>query len=191
MVVVLGSAWRAAIWTSRERDPGVEGRHDEGGPEHVGMDDPEPGPLADGADPAMRRAPVEALAVVAVQDRALGALAEGQVDGAGHPWDKGYHRRLIALADDAQRPMAPVEAEVLGVGGAGLAHPQPVEAQERRQGGMVRVVALGREEERAELPAVKTPAFARVDLGPTNVLRGVGADPPVDVGEAVEAADGR
>ena len=38
---------------------GVEGGHDEGGSQHVGMDDPEPGLLADGADPAVRRAPVE------------------------------------------------------------------------------------------------------------------------------------
>ena len=83
----------------------------------------EPGLLADGADPAVRRATVEALAVVAVQDRALAALSDGQVDGAGHPGHQGDHGRLVALADDAQRPVAPVKAQVLGVGGTGLADP--------------------------------------------------------------------
>ena len=44
---------------------------------------------------------------------------------------------------------------------------------------------------RAELPSVEAAAFARVDLGPAGVLRWVRGDPAVDVGEAVEAADGR
>ena len=171
--------------------PRVERRHDEGGPEHVGMDDPEAGPLADGADPAVCGAPVESLTVVAVQDRPLASLAEGEVDGPGHPWDQRDHGRLVALPDDAQGPMAPVEAEVLGVGGTGLAHPQAVEAEQGGQGGVVGVVALGREEEPAELAPVEATPFARVDLGPAGVLRWVRWDPAVDVGEAIEPADGR
>ena len=55
---------------------------------------------------------------------------------------------------------------------------------------MVGVVALGREEERAELAPVEPTPFARVDLGPAGVLRWVRGDPAVDVGEAIEAADG-
>ena len=106
--------------------PRVECRHDESGTQHVGMDDPEAGPPTNGADPAVRRAPVESLTVLAVQDRALTSLPEGKVDGPGHPGNERYHSRLVALPDDAQRPMAPVEAEVLGVGGTGLAHPQSV-----------------------------------------------------------------
>ena len=85
--------------------------------------------------------------------------------------------------------MATVEAEVLGVGGAGLAYPQSVEAQQGGQSGMVGVVALGREEEPAELAPVEATSFARVDLGPAGVLRRVRWDPAVDMGEAVEAAD--
>ena len=49
------------------------------------MDDPEAGPLPDGADPAMCGAPVEPLPVVAMQDRSLAPLAEGEVNGPGHP----------------------------------------------------------------------------------------------------------
>ena len=120
--------------------------------QHVGMDDPKTGPLADGANPAVCRPPVESLAVVAVQDRALASLSESEVDGPSHPRNERYHGRLVAFPDDVQRPMAPVEAEVLSVGGTGLAHTQSVEAQQGCQSGVVGVVALGREEESAELP---------------------------------------
>jgi hypothetical protein len=53
-----------------------------------------------------------------------GALANGEVDRAGGSWHERDGRRLVALADDPQRPMAPLEPEVLDVGGACLAHPQ-------------------------------------------------------------------
>ena len=53
--------------------------------------------------------------------------------------------------------MPPVKAQVLGIGGTGLAHPQAVEAEQHRQGGVVAVIALGGEEERAELASVESP----------------------------------
>jgi hypothetical protein len=109
-----------------ERDSGVKGGHDEGGPQHVGMDDSQPGPLANGADPAVGCTPVESFAVVAMQDRALAALTEHEVDCASHSWDEWDHRRLVALADDVQRPMASVEAQILRVGGACLTHSKPI-----------------------------------------------------------------
>jgi hypothetical protein len=51
---------------------GVERGHDEGGPEHVGMDEPEPGLLSNGADPAVRRTTVETLSVVSVAPGGMG-----------------------------------------------------------------------------------------------------------------------
>jgi hypothetical protein len=48
---------------------GVEGGHDEGGSEHVGIDDPESRPLANGADPTMCRAPIQVVSVVSSKDR--------------------------------------------------------------------------------------------------------------------------
>ena len=125
-----------------------------------------------------------------MQDRTLASLSEGEVDGPGDPGDQRYHGWLVALPDDAQRPMAPVEAEVLGVGSTGLAHPQPVQAEQDGRGSMDGVVAFGREEEPAKLGPVEPTPFARVDLGPARVLRWVRGDPTVDVGEAIEAADG-
>lgn len=53
-----------------ERDAGVEGRHDEGRAQHVGVDEPQAGPLPDGLHPAVGGAAVEALAVPAEDDRA-------------------------------------------------------------------------------------------------------------------------
>ena len=87
--------------------------------------------------------------------------------------------------------MAPVETQVLGVSSTGLAHPQPVETQQSGHGGVVGVVALGGEEEPAELAPIEATPFARVDLGPAGVLRRVRWDPTVDVGKTIEAADGR
>jgi hypothetical protein len=71
-------------------------------------------------------APVEALTISTVQDRALAALAQHEVDRAGHPWDEGNDRRLVAFADDAQRSMASIKAEIFRVGRTGLAHPESV-----------------------------------------------------------------
>jgi hypothetical protein len=123
------------------------------------MDDPEVGPLADGADPAVCGTPVESLAVMAVQDRSLASLAEGEVDGPGHPGNQGDDGRLVALPNDAQGAVAPVEAEVLGIGGTGLAHPQTIQAQQSGQSSVVGVVALCREEEPTELASIKAAAL--------------------------------
>ena len=110
----------------------------------MGVDDAEAGPLADGGDPAVCRAPVESLAVEAMQDRTLAPFAQGEVDGRGHPGDQRYHCRLVALPNDPKRPMAPVETEILGVGGTGLAHAQSVEAKQGGQGRLVRECVGGR-----------------------------------------------
>jgi hypothetical protein len=172
-----------------ERNSRVQRRHDESSAQHVRVDDPEAGTLPDGANPAVRSTPVESLTVVAVQDRPLASLAEGEVDRPGHPRDQRYHGRLVALPDDPQCPMAPVEAKVLGIGGTGFAHPEPVQAQQGGQSSTVGVVAFSREEESAELAPVEATPFARIDLGPADILRRVRWDPAVDVGEAVEATD--
>jgi len=105
-----------------QRDAGVEGGHDERGSQHVGMHAAESGTLPDRANPPVSRAPVEALAVTAQQDRTLVALTDGQVD---RPGGSGYERHgggFVALAHDPQRAMAALETEVLDVGGTGLAH---------------------------------------------------------------------
>jgi hypothetical protein len=106
-----------------KRHPGVEGGHDERSSEHVRLDLVQSRSLADGADPPVRGAPVEAPAVVPAQDRPLVAFAHGEVDSARRAWHERDRGGLVALAHDAQRAVAGFEAEVLDVGGARFADP--------------------------------------------------------------------
>ncbi len=79
---------------------GVERGHDEPGAEHVRVDISQARSSTDGPDPAMGSAPIEALPILAAQDRSLVAFADRQVNSprrAGHERDRG---RLVALADE-------------------------------------------------------------------------------------------
>ncbi len=147
----------------------------------------QPRPLANRADPAVSGAPVETLAITTTQDRSVAAFPHGKVDSsgrAGYEWDDGG---LVALADDAKRPVAPLAPEVLDIGGARLADSKTVQPQQYGKGGVITVIALGGEEEYAQLRAVKTSSVARVHLRTPDVLGRVGGDPAVDVSKAVEA----
>ena len=81
-----------------KRNPRIEGSHDEGGPQHVWVNGPEPGSLADGADPTVRRAPIESLAVVPMKDRSFRSPAEDKVERPGHSGNQGDHCRLAPLS---------------------------------------------------------------------------------------------
>jgi hypothetical protein len=161
-------------------------RHDERGPEHVRMHLSQASPLTDRPNPPAGGAPVEALPISPAQDRSFEALTDGEVDGsrrAGHERDG---RGLGALAQDAQRSVAPLTAQVLDVGGARFAHPQPVETEKDSECRVVAVVLLGGEQEHAELGAVETPSFGGVDPGAADVLGRVRRDPSVDVRKPIE-----
>jgi len=173
-----------------EGHPGVEGGHDEGGAEHVRVDVAEPGPPSDRADPAMGGSPVQALARGTEEDRPLRPLAHGQIDHPSGSRNDGDDRRFRFFAHDPKGPVPTVEAQVLDVGTAGLAHPQSVEAEQDGERSMGVVEVLRGEEEPAELGAVEAPAFGTLDGRTADVLGRVGGDTPVDVGEAVEAAHG-
>jgi hypothetical protein len=86
---------------------------------------------------------------VAKQDRTFPPLADGQIDGAGGARHERDERGLVALADDTQDPMSPLHAHVLDVGVTRLRDPQPVQAQQHRQGGVGVLDALRGEEEPA------------------------------------------
>jgi hypothetical protein len=70
----------------------------------------------------MSGSPIKALPVVANQDRAFAAFSDSEVDGPGGARDQRDEGRLVAFADDAQHPMAPLEGHVLDIGPAGFAH---------------------------------------------------------------------
>jgi hypothetical protein len=87
------------------------------------MYDSESCAFTDRAHPAVRGAPVQTLPVLTPQDRSFVALPDDQVDGsrrAGHERDRG---RLVALAEDAQRPVAALHGQVFDVGATRLRHP--------------------------------------------------------------------
>jgi hypothetical protein len=104
-----------------QRNAGVEGSHDESGSKHVRVHFAEPGTLPDRADPPVRGAPLEALAVPPPQDRAVAAITDGQVECPGGAWNERSGGGLVALAHDPQRAIAALEAEVFDVCGTGLA----------------------------------------------------------------------
>jgi len=173
-----------------QRDSGLEGAHDERRAQHVRVHVAYPGSLGGRTDPTVGGTPVKPAAVVAEQDRTSGTFAGRQVDRPGCPRHQGNDRRLVALADDAQCQVTPLEAEVLDVGRPRLADPQAVQSEKNRKSGVGVVDPLGGEQKRPQLRAVETAGVGGVDLRPADVLGGVGGDPAIDVGEAVEAADG-
>jgi hypothetical protein len=134
--------------------------------------------------------PIESRSVLPTQDRTLSALADGQINCASSPRDKGNHRRLASFAHDAEGPVPLGEGQILDVGSARFADPKPVEAEEHGQSGMILVAALGCEEKGSQLPAIQSSPLGRVDLRAPDILGRVGGDPSVNVGEPVEAADG-
>lgn len=131
-------------------------------------------------------ATIEALTVVAYQDRPFTPLADRKIDGACGTWDERDHCRLVAFAEDPECAVSSVEAEVADVGLAGFADPQPVEAEQHGESGSLVAELFGGEQEPAEFGAVQPVALARVDLRAPDVLCRVRPDPAVDVREPVQ-----
>ena len=79
-MVVLGSAWQAASWTSRRGDAGVERGGDEGVPQGVWADRLGDAGASGGAlDDAAGAVPVEALAVGAGEHRPDASAGQGSL----------------------------------------------------------------------------------------------------------------
>src|SRR3954447_20599605 len=184
MVVVRGSAWRAAICASRRGTPASRAAMMNAA-RNMWVHGAEPGSLAGGSHPAVCGAAVEALAVVAADDGAFVAFTHGEVDRACSPRHERDERWLVALGEDAQRAVSSLEAKILGVGAAGLRHAQAVQPEEHGQCGVGVIEALGSEQEGAEFAAVHVVALAWGHLGSADVLGGVRRDAPVDVREPV------
>ena len=108
-----------------EGDAGVEGGHDESSSEHVGVDHPESGTLADGPDPTVSMPTIQTMTVLSPEDRTFRALGDDQVESPGSPWHERDDRRLLSLAHDPKGPVPTVEGEVLDVRPTG-AHRRPL-----------------------------------------------------------------
>ena len=101
-------------------------------------------------------------------------------------WHERDDGRLATLAEDPQRAMPAIEAEIADVGVACLAHPQPVQPEQDRERGALVSEVFGGEQEPAELCAVHPVSLAGVHLRSPDVLGGVRCDPTVDVREPVQ-----
>ena len=97
---------------------------------------------------------VHPTALGAEEDRARRSLADVEINCPGGAGSQGDGHVLAALSHDLERPVSPLEVEVVDVGAQGLGDPQPVEGQQRRQGVVPRGTEAGLDEEGAELVAV-------------------------------------
>ena len=103
--------------------------------------------LADGAYPAVSGSPIESLPILSLEDRTLGAFADGQVNRPSSSVHQRDYRRFTPLAHDPERSMPLMEGQILDVGSAGFAHPEPIEPEQHGQSRVALVAALGREQE--------------------------------------------
>src|SRR5664280_1224533 len=142
-----------------EWDPGIKCRHDERRSEHVRVDSGQPRLLAERAHPAVSSAPVQALAVLPPENRALVALTDSEVDGPSGPWHQRNSGWLASFAHDPKGAMTLGEGEVLDIGSARLTDAETVEAKQHGEGGMITVESLGCEQEGPELRSVESPTL--------------------------------
>src|SRR5258708_40138213 len=115
-----GSAWEAASCTSRRGTPASRAAVMKSVPQRVRADLLADARAAgDAADDAGGAVPGQALPVAAEEQRALGALAGGQVDGAGGARREGEGDDLAALAGGDQGAGAAVGAHGVAVPAGG------------------------------------------------------------------------
>jgi hypothetical protein len=96
--------------------PGIEGGHDEPGPQHVRMHRTKSGTPANRADPPVSGAPVEPLTVLAAQDRPFVTFPDGEVEGAGVRGTSGMTAGLLPLPtiDSVRWPRWTARSSILG-----------------------------------------------------------------------------
>lgn len=164
MVVVRGSAWRAAICTSRRGTPASSAAMMNPARSMCGWTTPRPA-----------RLPIERTHRCAVRRskrcpslrRRIGPSWRRQPPDR---WSSRSEARAgswpaCSLANDAQRPVAALQREVVDVGPARLRDPQAVEAEQHGQRGVIAIETLGGEQERAQLGSVHAVTLARLDFG--------------------------
>jgi len=115
----------------------------------------DPGAAGGPADDPGGAVAVQSPSVSGEEERSFGALAGGQVDGAGGARGERDRDDLAALAGDDQSAVAALEAQVLDVGAGGFRHAQPIEGEQGEQRVLGGRAEAGGDQERAELVAVQ------------------------------------
>ena len=128
----------------------------------------------------------------AEDERAGGAFAAAGLQDAEDGNGQRHGRRLVALADQVQDPVAAQGFRVVLDPDRGcLGGPQRVDAQQVGQGAVVDGDGLGDLQEPDQLEPVQAlgAGLIGMDLGQSGVDGGVGRDQAVDVGEPEEPAN--
>jgi hypothetical protein len=73
--------------------------------------------------------PVEAGAILACEQRAVGAFADRSVDRSSGPWRERDERGLVALANDAHHTVSVGQRQIGQLGTAGFRDAQDVQRQ--------------------------------------------------------------
>ena len=89
----------------------------------------DPGPPSEAAHDPPGGVPVETLARLAEEDRALDPLTDGQVDRTGSPGRERGRDDLAALAEHRERAVPALETEGFDVGAERFGNPQAIDGQ--------------------------------------------------------------
>jgi hypothetical protein len=100
--------------------------------------------------------PVQAAAVRPSEQRPVGALTDGSVDGSRGAWCQRDQGGLVALPDDPDDPVSVGERQVAELCTTRFRHAQGVEREQAGQGVVVAAGQAGLNEERAELGPVES-----------------------------------
>jgi len=142
----------------------------------------DPGAAGDPPDDAGGAVPVQPASVDAAEERAFGALIEGQVD---RPCGAGCERggdHLAARAGDDRGAVPAFQPQLLDIGAGRLRDPQPIGGEQRDQGVLGGRAEPGGDQDRGELVAVQRRGVRLVIQPWAADVRGrrhVGGCPPV------------
>jgi hypothetical protein len=118
-----------------QRNPGVQRGGDESVAERVGPDTfGDAGPSGDAAHDPSRRVAVDPTVVGSDEDRSLAAFTDREINGPRRAGRQRDGHDLATLAQDRERAVAALQAEVLDIGADGFGDPQPVEREQADQG---------------------------------------------------------
>src|SRR6202012_2693493 len=148
---------RSGLLHVTQRDSRIERGGDERVPKRVRADLlANPCAAGDTADDPRGAVPVQSFPIRGAEQRPAGALANGQVDGAGGARGERDRDDLAALAGDDEGPVPAFQTQVLDVGTGGLRYPKPVEGEQGAHGVLDPRAEPGGDQEGAGLVAVQS-----------------------------------
>ncbi len=157
-MVVRGSAWLAASWTSRSGTPASKlGGSDERVAQRVWANSlVDPGSSGDPSNDPGCSVSIEPSAGAVAEDRPFAAFTNGKIDSARGAWGERDRHGLAALAVDDEGAVTAFETELFDVRADRLGHAQPVQRDQRDQRVIAGASEAGGDQHGADLVAVQT-----------------------------------